>query len=104
MSKRTKSADGAGTGDTGGAPAAEPKAGGAQKTKCPISRAHFAKEAKPLLVQIAGQQFVVNAREFGTGSLGWYANGKVAVEVGGVPVSVQVGINLTVVGSKELEK
>jgi hypothetical protein len=43
-------------------------------------------------------------KEFSTGSLGWYLNGKTTIEVGGTPVSVQIGMNLTIVGSKELPK
>jgi len=41
-------------------------------------------------------------KEFSTGSLGWYLNGKTTIDVGGTPVSVQIGMNLTIVGSKEL--
>jgi len=40
-------------------------------------------------------------KEFSTGSFGWYLNGKIVVTVDGKPCSVQVGMNLTVVGSKE---
>jgi hypothetical protein len=47
---------------------------------------------------------VADAKEFSTGSLGWYLNGKTAIEIDGVPVSVQIGLNLTIVGSKELDK
>jgi hypothetical protein len=45
---------------------------------------------------------IAEVKEFSTGSLGWYLNGKTTVEVGGTPVSVQIGLNLTIVGSKEL--
>ena len=41
-------------------------------------------------------------KEFSTGSLGWYLNGKTSIDVGGKLVSVQIGMNLTIVGSKEL--
>jgi len=41
---------------------------------------------------------------FSTGSFGWYYNGKTTVMVDGKPLSVQVGLNLTVVGSKEAER
>ena len=43
-------------------------------------------------------------KEFSTGSFGWNLNTKVIVDVGGQPVNVQVGMNLTVVGSKDLVK
>ena len=36
-----------------------------------------------------------------TGSFGWYMNGKTLVTIDGKPVSVQIGMNLTVVGSKD---
>ena len=37
-------------------------------------------------------------KEFSTGSLGWYLNGKTTIDVDGTPVSVQIGMNLTIVG------
>ena len=43
-------------------------------------------------------------KEFSTGSLGWYLNGKANIKVGDKSVSVQIGMNLTIVGSKELPK
>jgi len=43
-------------------------------------------------------------KEFATGSLGWYLNGKANISVGEKSVSVQIGMNLTIVGSKELPK
>ena len=36
------------------------------------------------------------------GSLGWYLNGKTLIDINGKKVSVQIGLNLTIVGSKEL--
>ena len=76
----------------------------AVKTTCPISRKHFSENAKPLEVKIGEQTFLCDVKEFSTGSLGWYLNGKMVVNVGGTPVSVQIGMNLTIVGSKELPK
>ncbi len=49
-----------------------------------------------------GIPLLAGVKEFSTGSLGWHHNGKITVEVGGTVVTVQVGLNLTVVGSKEL--
>ncbi len=74
----------------------------AKKTNCPISRADFRGKAKPLPIEINGQKLQAEVKEFSTGSLGWYLNNKVMVEIDGVNVSVQVGLNLTIVGSKEL--
>ena len=76
----------------------------AKKTTCPIGRAEFRANAKPLTIQIAGVPQVAEVKEFSTGSLGWYLNGKTTLNVGGVAVPVQIGLNLTIVGSKELPR
>jgi hypothetical protein len=55
-------------------------------------------------IEINGVPMSAEVKEFSTGSFGWYLNGKVTLDVGGTPVNVQVGVNLTVVGSKELPK
>ena len=74
----------------------------AKKTICPVSRKDFHAHAKPLAIKVGETPMVAEVREFSTGSLGWYLNGKTSIEVNGVPVSVQIGLNLTIVGSKEL--
>jgi hypothetical protein len=74
----------------------------AKKTTCPISRAQFRANAKPVKITIGEQAVDAEVKEFSTGSLGWYLNTKVTVEIDGVRVPVQVGLNLTIVGSKEL--
>jgi len=74
------------------------------KSTCPVTRADFLANAKPISVTINNVPLLADVKEFSTGSLGWYLNGKVSIDVGGTPVSVQVGMNLTVVGSKELPK
>jgi hypothetical protein len=76
----------------------------AKKTTCPITREQFRAAAKPLAVTIAGVPLSAEVKEFSTGSLGWYLNGKTMVEINGSPVSVQIGLNLTIVGSKELPR
>lgn len=73
-----------------------------EKKACPITRKQFTVGANPMTVNINGQQFVAEPRQFATGSLGWYINGKVSVTIDGVACPVQVGCNLTVAGSKEL--
>ena len=73
-------------------------------TKCPITREQFTEAAKPLKVEINGQSYLAEVKEFSTGSFGWNLNTKVIVDVGGQPVNVQVGMNLTVVGSKDAVK
>jgi hypothetical protein len=74
----------------------------AKKTTCPISRGDFRSKARPVTVTINNIPLTADVKEFSTGSLGWYLNGKTTIDVGGTPVSVQIGMNLTIVGSKEL--
>ena len=74
------------------------------KTNCPISRSDFRAKAKPIPVKIGDIPLQADVKEFSTGSLGWYLNGKTSIDVGGTLVSVQIGLNLTIVGSKELPK
>ncbi len=76
----------------------------AVKTTCPITRAQFTEGAKPVEVVVNGIPLIAEVKEFSTGSLGWYLNGKTTIKVGDSPVSVQIGMNLTIVGSKELPK
>lgn len=72
------------------------------KTTCPITREDFRKNAKSVTIKIGELELLADAREFSTKSLGWYLNGKATLRVGETPVTVQIGLNLTIVGSKEL--
>jgi hypothetical protein len=74
----------------------------AKKTTCPITREDFSAKAKPVMVKIGDEEIPVPVKVFSTGSLGWYLNKKTEIDVGGVMVPVQIGLNLTIVGSKEL--
>jgi hypothetical protein len=74
------------------------------KTTCPITRKDFREHAKAVTIKIGDIPMQAEVKEFSTGSLGWYLNGKTTIEVNGTPVSVQIGLNLTIVGSKELPK
>jgi hypothetical protein len=69
-----------------------------------LTRESFRAQAQPVTVSINGVPLLAEPREFSTGSLGWYLNGKVSLKVGDEPAKVQVGLNLTIVGSKELPK
>lgn len=73
-----------------------------KKTICPMSREEFREKAKAMTVVINGVTLTAPAREFSTGSLGWYLNGKQPVDIDGTEVLVQIGLNLTIVGSKDL--
>ena len=74
------------------------------KSTCAVTRAEFVDDAKPVEVVINGIPMTAEFKEFSTGSLGWYLNGKANIKVGEKTVSVQIGMNLTIVGSKELPK
>ena len=69
--------------------------------KCPLSQAQFLAKAEPLKVSINGQEMLAEVKAFSTGSFGWYLTGKTLVTIDGKPASVQIGLNLTLVGSKE---
>ena len=74
------------------------------KSPCPLSKTQFLEKAEPVKVTIGTSELIADKREFSTGSFGWYYNGKTTITVDGKPVSVQIGMNLTVVGSKEAER
>jgi hypothetical protein len=74
------------------------------KSPCPVTKTQFLETAEPVKIVIGNQEIIADKREFSTGSFGWYYNGKTTVTVDGKPLSVQVGLNLTVVGSKEAER
>ncbi len=76
----------------------------AAKTTCPVTRQQFKDKAKPVEVVIDGNKMMALNREFSTGSFGWNISNKMTLMVGDTAVTVQVGLNLTVVGSKELPK
>jgi hypothetical protein len=74
------------------------------KSPCPIDRTDFLKHATSVTFEIAGTPVTADPREFSTGSFGWYFTGKVSIVVNGIKLPVQVGCNLTVVGSKDAPK
>jgi uncharacterized Zn-finger protein len=71
-----------------------------EKTTPAVTNEEFKAKAQPITVKIGDTPLVCDAREFASGSVGWYAGGKVHVEVDGKLVKCQVGLNITVVGSK----
>ena len=81
------------------------------KTACPISRIYFKTEAKVLTVEIKDHDGKVlfsrsvMPREFATGSMGWSLSDKAELGVGpSDKPRAQVGLNITLIGSKELPK
>ena len=74
------------------------------KTSCPVSATQFMEKAEPLKITINGQDMLAEVKSFSTGSFGWYLNGKTVISIDGKALSVQIGMNMTVVGSKEAER
>ena len=74
----------------------------AAKTICPITREQFKTQAKAMKVVINDVPMVAQAKEFSTGSLGWGISNKISVAVGDTEVMVQMSLNITIVGSKDL--
>lgn len=77
----------------------------AEKTedaKCPVTRDEFRAGAKEIEVKIGDQTFMAEVKEFSTGSFGWFLQGKVSLPVGDTKVKTQIGLNLIIVGSKEV--
>lgn len=72
------------------------------KTVCSITRKAFLGSATPLPVAIGKSKAVANPKHFSTGSVGYCLTGKMLLPVGKQRLAVQVGINVTVVGSKDL--
>ncbi len=71
------------------------------KSPCPVSLTQFLEKAEAVKVVINGQEMLAEVKSFSTGSFGWYINGKTTITVDGKALSVQIGMNMTVVGSKE---
>ena len=71
------------------------------KTPPPITLAQFLEKAEAVKVTIGGQEMTADVKAFSTGSFGWNINGKTTITVDGKALPVQIGLNLTVVGSKE---
>lgn len=80
------------------------------RVKCPITRKQFHDNAIPILIPIGDAKIVASPKEFkgprtgqvdGSGSLGWFVNEKVVMNIAGVPTTVQAQLILTVIGSKQ---
>lgn len=75
------------------------------KNPPPISLTAFQAAAQPIKVVINGVEMTADVKApFSTGSFGWNINGKTTITVDGKALPVQIGMNLTVVGSKEAER
>jgi hypothetical protein len=69
-----------------------------------LTRDFFRQKAQPVTATVGGVPLIAEPKEFSTGSLGWYCGGKLTLNVDGQQVRVQVGVTLTVIGSKEIPR
>ncbi len=74
------------------------------KTSCPVTLSQFLAKAEPMKVTINGQDMLAEVKQFSTGSFGWYMNAKLALTIDGKMVSVQIGMNMPLVGSKDADR
>lgn len=70
------------------------------KKRSPIAREDFKRHALPLEATIAGIEMSIPLKEYSTGSFGWHQVGKLAIEVNGIELPVQMGLTFTVIGSR----
>jgi hypothetical protein len=94
------------------APAPVPKP--APRGKCPITRAHFAAEARPIVATLRGAnvltadgtpgelEILVSPLTFKSGTLGWFANVQRHLLLDGAVVTLQMQLSIQVCGSKLL--
>lgn len=66
-----------------------------------MTRQEFAEQAKPGACQLNGLPFSIAPKLFSTGSVGWHGAMKVNMQVGEKLMECQLGLTLTVIGSKE---
>ncbi|KAK1939671.1 hypothetical protein X943_002173 [Babesia divergens] len=66
-----------------------------------ITRSEFLAKAPEIKVQIADASFTIQPKKFSTDSCGWYGSEKIKIQVDGKSLVCQVGLNCTVVGSKQ---
>lgn len=66
-----------------------------------MSRQSFLEQAPVMASKIGDMVFDMKPRTFSSGSCGWFHGGKVAIKVGNQEIWCQLGVNCTVLGSKE---
>lgn len=71
-----------------------------QKKKCVLTQVDFMARAKPMQLVLNGILLTAMPKVFSTGSYGWNFNQKTVIDVDGVGIEVQIGANITAVGSK----
>lgn len=66
-----------------------------------MTRTDFLKNAPDLNLNLWDNKLNGKARSFTSNNMGWYTGGKVKIEIDGKYIWGQIGINLTIIGSKE---
>ncbi|KAK3241220.1 hypothetical protein CYMTET_48994 [Cymbomonas tetramitiformis] len=66
-----------------------------------MSGKQFESKAETLNVDVFGNIISGPPRTFTSGNRGWYAGGKIEIQVGGKKLWAQVGMNVSIIGSKE---
>eukprot|EP00051_Salpingoeca_urceolata_P027761 m.483170 g.483170 ORF g.483170 m.483170 type:complete len:192 (+) comp22803_c0_seq1:117-692(+) len=81
-----------------------PTKGLKEEQKNAMSPQDFEEQAGLLELDVFGNKIVGAPRTFTSSNRGWYAGGKIQVPVGDQLLWAQLGINITIVGSKEWEE
>lgn len=68
--------------------------------RCLVTRDEFHRDAATLTLAIGGSGLVAEPKEFSTGSVGWWLNGKASIAVGERMVAVQISGQMVAVGTK----
>jgi hypothetical protein len=65
------------------------------------TKTEFMSQAQAFEIQVGDQKLLMEPKKFSTGSVGFFSNGKVTMNVGGKLVKMQANVMLTAIGSKE---
>lgn len=65
-----------------------------------MNKSKFKKDAKPLAVTVNGEFLKAEVKVFKKGTLGWFVQQTIEIQVGGETVEAQVNLNITIPGSK----
>jgi len=85
----------------GGGKAAPGKGNRKERQAASMTRKEFMKKAKTFSVELGDRKLQVASKQFSTGSCGFFGMGKVTLQVGEQPLTLQCQINCTVIGSKQ---
>ena len=70
-----------------------------------MTRSQFLNSAPEMNIELWGNKLMGKPRSFTSDNMGWYTGGKVEIDMGGGKVVWgQIGINLTIMGSKDWKK